>query len=141
MLEPMSDRRVKLIVNNLVLACCDIERLSKAGYGYIYLASGFIAHYGLGGFIEHYTTNSLRDAIFRNASSNEWRNFSPGDQNYDYYHQKGEIYAQIVARLESEPVTVVNKIFRLAACRLADDCGECANHVTTPAGPVVCCLR
>ena len=101
-LKPLTDSKCKSIVRNVLAACKNITKLNNQGYGYIHLASGFIAHYNLGGFIAHYQTHSLRDDILANASSNKWSNFRPGDRDYEYYHQQGKIYADIVAGLQQE---------------------------------------
>lgn len=93
-------RQVTLIVNNVVAACSDIEKLNRTGYNYIYQCSGFIAHYNLGGFKSAYSPRgSLYADIKRNEPYNRWLNFKPGDENYDYYRQRAEIYRQIVSRI------------------------------------------
>ena len=53
-LTPLSKRQQDLIVSNVVKACKDITLLNKTGYNFLYLASGFIAHYNLHGFIDFY---------------------------------------------------------------------------------------
>ena len=98
-LQPLSDSKVKSIIRNILAACKNITKLNDTGYSYINLASGFIAHYDLNGFIAYYSSHSLADDILANAVQNKWDNFRPGDQNYDYYHQKGKIYSKIVASL------------------------------------------
>lgn len=95
-LTPYSERQKTLIVNNVVRAVNDIEKLNRTGYKYINLCSGFIAHYNLYGFIDFYSRNSLREDILRNAEMNQWRNFRPGDRDYDYYMAKAEIYNRIL---------------------------------------------
>ena len=95
-LEAITDRKATLIVNNVLRACANVEKLNGTGYKFINLASGFIAHYNLYGFKDYYTRNSLKADILANAQSNQWNNFRPGDQNYDYYKSKARIYARIV---------------------------------------------
>ena len=96
MLTPYTERQKTMIVNNVIKAVKDPEKLSKQGYKYLYLCSGFIAHYNHAGFIGHYRWNSLRGDILHFADWNEWRNFKPGDQNYEYYKSKADIYNRIV---------------------------------------------
>lgn len=95
-LTPYTERQATLIVNNVVRACSDITKLNGTGYKYINLCSGFIAHFNRYGFIDHYSRNSLREDILRNAEMNKWRNFRPGDRDYDYYMAKADIYRRIV---------------------------------------------
>lgn len=102
MLEPKTDKEVELIVKNVLSACKDIEKLNRRGYDYLYLASGFIAHYNLGGFIEYYTRCNLKSDILDFKNSNRYDNFRPGERDYEYYHQKAVIYQKIVDALESD---------------------------------------
>lgn len=95
-LTPYTERQATLIVNNVVRACSDITKLNGTGYKYINLCSGFIAHFNRYGFIDYYSRNSLREDILRNAEMNKWRNFRPGDRDYDYYMAKADIYRRIV---------------------------------------------
>lgn len=100
-LNPLADSKRKSIIENIIAACKDINKLDETGYGYINLASGFLAHYNLEGFIDYYREpGSLQRDIFANARQNRWDNFRPGDQNYEYYHQKGEIYSKIIDGLQ-----------------------------------------
>jgi hypothetical protein len=99
MLTPYTERQKTMIVNNVIKAVKDPEKLSKKGYDFLYLCSGFIAHYNKNGFIGHYRWNSLRGDILHFADWNEWRNFKPGDQNYEYYKSKADIYNRIVDSL------------------------------------------
>lgn len=99
MLTPYTEKQKSLIVNNIVKACKDITKLNNTGYKFIYLASGFIAHYNLHGFIDFYSNNDLKTEILQNARFNTWANFRPGDNNYDYYMSKKQIYSAIVAAL------------------------------------------
>jgi hypothetical protein len=98
-LTPLTERQKTLIVNNVVKACSDITKLNKTGYNFMYLASGFIAHYNVYGFIAHYERYSLKDDILRNERANMWYNFRQGDQNYDYYMSKADVYKRIMSAL------------------------------------------
>jgi hypothetical protein len=102
MLKPLSNTKVKSTVSNIVAACKNIEKLQKRGYNYLYLCSGFIAHYNIHGFKDYYSGITLRADILMNAKQNEYRNFAPGDENYEYYHQKAQIYAAIVNEIKNE---------------------------------------
>ena len=113
MLELKTDRQCILIVNNVVAACKDINKLNKTGYDFINIASGFIAHYNLHGFIDAYNRRSLRadaldvydrhslraDILF-NKANNQYDNFHPGEENYEYYMQKKQIYNAICEMIE-----------------------------------------
>jgi len=95
MLTPMSEKDKELTIKNIVAAVEDIDKLNKRGYNFLYLASGFIAHYDLGGFIDYYRANSLKDNILRNQAGNQYNNFSPEDKDYLYYKSKAEIYSAV----------------------------------------------
>jgi len=100
----LTPRQISLIVNSVkrVIEKDDIELLTKSAYKYLYLCSGFIAHYSLFGFRAHYEdVFHLVDAIKRNARMNQWDNFRPGQEHYDYYMQKKEIYNQILEVCEA----------------------------------------
>lgn len=97
-LKPMTEGEKNRILRNfgLVFKNNDISLLNKYGYGFIYVASGFIAHYNLHGFIEHYgTAGELGRDILSNQSNNQWGNFREGERDYEYMMQKKEIYNQI----------------------------------------------
>jgi hypothetical protein len=98
-LTPLTEKQQASIVKNIVLACDDIYMLNQTGYKFIHNCSGFIAHYDLDGFIDYYSENDLRTDIIRNALSNRYNNFKPGDQNYEYYKSKAKIYADIVEQI------------------------------------------
>ena len=99
-MTPLSERQKTLIVNNVVKACSNIEDLNSTGYKYINLCSGFIAHYDLYGFIANYKEDSLKADILRNTRANEWRNFHPKDENYEYYMSKADVYTRIVEAIK-----------------------------------------
>ena len=101
MIEPLTQRQQDLIVSNVLKAVEDIEALNRTGYNFLYLASGFIAHYSINGFKGHYTTHSLEEAILYNALSNMWSNFKPGDEAYEYYMTKRAVYQRIIAGINS----------------------------------------
>ena len=108
MLKAYTEKQKSLIVNNIVKACDDIEKLNGTGYKYIYLASGFIAHYNLQGFKSHYSGYDLTRDILNNADSNRWNNFREGDQNYHYYKSKADIYKIIVDKLYNKTLNLYN---------------------------------
>jgi hypothetical protein len=95
-LTALSQRQKSLIVNNVARAVRNIDELNRTGYKYLYLCSGFIAHYDLYGFIAHYSDRDLKQDILSYAGANEWKNFRPGDQDYEYYKSKADVYRQII---------------------------------------------
>ena len=97
MIEPLTQRQQDLIVSNVLKAVEDIEALNRTGYNFLYLASGFIAHYSINGFKGHYTRYSLEKDILANARANNWLNFRPEDENYAYYMSKKAVYQRIIA--------------------------------------------
>jgi hypothetical protein len=99
MLVALTERQKTLIVNNVVKACKNIDNLNKTGYNFLYLASGFIAHYDLYGFIATYTGRSLKRDIISFAGQNQWNNFHPGERDYDYYMAKKEVYNRILREI------------------------------------------
>ena len=90
-----TERQKTLVVNNIVRATKDITKLNKVGYNFIYLACGFTAHYNMFGFIDYYEYSDLALDIIHNKRINQWNNFNVGDQNYDYYMERKEIYNRI----------------------------------------------
>jgi hypothetical protein len=100
MLEPINEMQKKLIVRNVLSACKDISKLNKRGYNYINLCSGFIAHYDIWGFRQYYSDYSLKQDILRNEGMNQWRNFRPGEKNYEYYKSKADVYNLICNQLK-----------------------------------------
>lgn len=107
-MDAITEKQKTLIVNNIVRACDDISKLNGTGYKYIYLASGFIAHYNINGFISHYSGSSLIRDILDNENSNRWNNFREGDQNYEYYKSKADVYSRIVAKLRNKALNLYN---------------------------------
>jgi hypothetical protein len=106
-MEPLSPRQKSLILSSFkkVFATGDIENLSTSAYKYIYLASGFIAHYNLYGFRDAYRdVRSLKEDILANAQANAWRNFTPSDKDYSYYKSKAEVYSGLVSLLKAASV-------------------------------------
>jgi hypothetical protein len=98
-MTPLSERQKTLIVNNVVKAVKNIDNLNKTGYNFLYLCSGFIAHYDLYGFIASYTGQSLKRDIVSFAGQNQWNNFRPGERDYDYYMAKKEVYNRILREI------------------------------------------
>jgi hypothetical protein len=102
-MELKTEGQVKMIVNSFrrVFESRDIGNLNNSAYKFIYLCSGFIAHYNLLGFRDAYQNiETLREALFTNEAMNQWRNFSPKDRDYAYMMQKRDIYNQIVSVAE-----------------------------------------
>ena len=98
-MKPLTDIQQTRIVNNVTAACRDINKLNSTGYNFLYLASGFIAHYNIEGFKAHYSEpGSLQADIEANARANQWHNFRKGEQHADYYHSKRDTYNAILGR-------------------------------------------
>ena len=97
MIAFITERQKTLIVNNIVAACKDITKLNRTGYNFIYQASGFIAHYDICGFINEYQNEDLKSEIIANRHNNMWTNFCSGDQNYDYYMSRADVYKRILS--------------------------------------------
>lgn len=95
-LTPLTSRQKSLIVSNVIKAVKNIDNLNKTGYNFIYQCSGFIAHYDLYGFIASYTGETLKQDILSYAGQNQWRNFRPGERDYEYYKSKADVYNEIV---------------------------------------------
>ena len=94
-----TEREIQLIVNNInkVISTNNIEILSKQAYNFLYLSSGFIAHYNINGFKDHYAdVDYLANTIIENEKFNTYDNFRVGDENYYYYRQKAQIYEMVV---------------------------------------------
>lgn len=99
MLKPLTPTQQARIVNNVTAACRDISKLNKTGYDFLYLASGFIAHYDINGFKAYYgEPGSLQADIEANARANQWHNFRKGERDADYYHSKRDTYNAILGR-------------------------------------------
>lgn len=98
-MTPLDERQKTLIVNNVVRACKDISKLNGTGYKYLYLCSGFIAHYNISGFKDFYTENSLKDDIRSHCDQNQWSNFNRNCPDYDYYMSKRDIYNRILENI------------------------------------------
>jgi len=98
-METIDTKTQALIVKNVIAACGNIEKLNKRGYNFLYLCSGFIAHYDIEGFKEHYRDNSLVADIEANYSQNQWRNFREGEKHAAFYHSKRDIYNAILGNL------------------------------------------
>ena len=98
-LTPLTERQKTLIVNNVLRACTDITKLNGTGYNYLYLCSGFIAHYSKFGFIDYYEDHSLANDLIENARNNQWLNFHMGEKNYEYMMAKKNVYNRILEGL------------------------------------------
>lgn len=96
MLTPFTEKQKSMIVLNVLKAVDNPDKLSKQAYKYLYLCSGFIAHYDHGGFISYYRRNSLKADILRFKDWNQWKNFTPNDRDYQYYKSKADIYNRII---------------------------------------------
>jgi hypothetical protein len=101
MITPYTEKQSTMIVNNVLKAINDPAKLSKQAYKYLYLCSGFIAHYNHQGFISYYKTEGkLKKDLLDNARINQWLNFTPIDRDYQYYQSKARIYNRIINAIE-----------------------------------------
>ena len=91
-MTPIDRKTQLLIVRNIVAACNHIGLLNGTGYRFISGCPGFIAHYDLGCFRATYTGAELRRDILAHQRKNQWQNFRPGEQDYEYYMAKKWIY-------------------------------------------------
>jgi hypothetical protein len=109
-LELLPESKVNGILSNFrtMFKANNVYKMNKSGYGFIYLASGFIAHFNMYGFMEAYGAMSEKEdylehgdmtklalAIIENAEPNKWLNFRSGEKDYDYMMQKARIYKEI----------------------------------------------
>ena len=104
-MEPLNSSQTIRIVKNVakVIKTGNIELLSKQAYNYLYLCSGFIAHYNWAGFKAYYAdTTLLKLDILEHHESNKWRNFRPGDKDYEYYFAKALCYDGIVNAIDPD---------------------------------------
>lgn len=113
-MDALTIKEQDLIYKNVIKACSDISKLNKRGYNYLYLCSGFIAHYNINGFIAHYddegffTQASLEKTILENEQANQWNNFREGDRDYHYYKSKAEVYKRICNKLRNDYLNLYN---------------------------------
>ena len=107
-MDALTIKQQNLIVNNVVKACSDISKLNGTGYKYLYLCSGFIAHYNIHGFKSHYEDTSLIRDILSNKEGNTWNNYREGDREYHYYKSKAEVYKKIVDKLLNQELNLYN---------------------------------
>jgi hypothetical protein len=95
-IQPRSPEEEQKIIQDCVKAAHNIDDMTKRAYDFLYLASGFIAHYNKCGFMEYYgEPGSLKKDILNNQRNNQYNNFHPKDENYEYYMQKKNIYNTI----------------------------------------------
>jgi hypothetical protein len=100
MLAPYTKRQESMIVSNVLKAVDNPAKLSKQAYKYLYLCSGFIAHYDHEGDSYYNRSGKLKRDLLDNAKINQWRNFTPIDRDYEYYQSKAKIYNRIINAIE-----------------------------------------
>ena len=102
-IAPLTSRQIAMIVGNIrkVMTTRNSKNLSKQAYNFLYLSSGFIAHYNLYGFqFEYAETTKLAADILNNKANNQWGNFRPGERDYEYNMAKKDCYNAICKMLE-----------------------------------------
>jgi hypothetical protein len=107
-MDALTIKEQDLIFKNVIKASSDISKLNSRGYKFLHICSGFIAHYNIHGFKDHYSSYSLSRDIIKNKDSNKYLNFREGDSNYHYYKSKADVYNKIVKRLELEYLNLYN---------------------------------
>lgn len=104
-LTPITQKQSLNIANNIakVIKKQDMELLSSASYKFISICSGFIAHYDLQGFKNHYSNNVMQFAgeILNFKSISGKTNYREGEKNYEYYKSKADTYILICEQLEN----------------------------------------
>jgi len=104
MLTMYTENQEKRIINSILKAIetGNINKLTKKAYTYLYLCSGFIAHYSYYGFIQHYNdVNDLRADILANVNWNLHTCYRPGEKDYEYYKQKADMYRVIAEKVSN----------------------------------------
>ena len=100
-MKPITEKTKNSILRSIkqMVKFNDMSKMTKETYNFLYLASGFIAHYNLYGFIDYYNSQggvfALVKDILDNKRNNQWDNFRKGEANYDYYMSKKEVYNAI----------------------------------------------
>jgi hypothetical protein len=103
-MKPFSPIQQARIVSNIMAAIAmHIGKLNGPAYRFISGCPGFIAHYNLHGFKAHYDVDqwghSLARDILANQPINQWANFKPGQDWYEYNMSRKAIYNQICNNL------------------------------------------
>lgn len=102
------------IYNNIkrIIETKNIDLLTKASYKFLYLTSGFIAHYDINGFKAHYS--EVADLITNLKRSSDLRDydryikdgfFQKDDHSKDYYTSKSALYKKLYDYLEGINLT------------------------------------
>lgn len=107
-MDALTLKEQDLIFKNVIKACSDIDKLNSRGYKYLYLCSGFIAHYNVHGFKDHYSGAHLAKDILNNEANNKWINFREGDKDYHYYKSKAAVYSRICNKLKMDHLNLYN---------------------------------
>ena len=99
-MKPYTKQQQTRIVNNIMSAIAmDISKLNGPAYRFISGCPGFIAHYDINGFKATYSGSSLARDILANQRINQWANFRPGDDWFEYNMARKAIYNQICNNL------------------------------------------
>lgn len=101
-LTKISEKEVKNIIIGLTKAATrDIKCLTAAAYQFIHVASGFMAHYNILGFVDYYgTATNLGDYILQYRTMNQWENFYKDELDYEYMMQQKQIYNAVCRAIE-----------------------------------------
>jgi hypothetical protein len=95
-LEPFSVEEERRIIRDCVEAANNIDNLTDKAYRFLKHSIGFIPHYNRLGFMMCYREpGSLKRDILEFQYQNQWGDFRPGEQEYEYYMQQKNIYNKI----------------------------------------------
>jgi hypothetical protein len=101
-IEPFSIEEERKIIRDCVKAADNIEDMTDRAYNFLYGAGGFIARYDKGGFKEYYYEHgSLKKDIPEYRWENQYCNFRPKDEGYEYYMRHRKIYNTICECLKN----------------------------------------
>ena len=109
--------RVQQLVGNieLVLKRCDIRHLSQPAYKFITLHMGFIAHYNLHGFQEHYTDLrtfcwKLKTSEYSTDENHTLKLANQYEVDPFFRQQYGQAYVRSIAQTIRGIVAVVRRL-------------------------------
>ena len=109
-LTPLTSRQMAMIVGNIrkVMTTGNSKNLTKQAYSFLNLSAGFIAHYNVYGFQDYYeNVDNLAREILSNQPINQWKNFRPGERDYQYQMAKNQCYnaiCDVLVKLGYQPV-------------------------------------
>ena len=99
--NPVTIEQCNSIVENVVAACDDVDKLDDMGYQFLCSCGGFCAHRDIDGFKEHYKTfPQMRHDLYKYepfvTGFNSW---NQKQESLLYHRSKKYIYSKIMAVL------------------------------------------